>query len=107
MWSVLFVSILYIGSSRKYQYIILAVHILYQCFPCYQPIFLVEANVECEPSRKPYGLQHEEYCDQYYLCDDGELLELLCEDGLVYDPKKEACDLPFAVDCGNRTKLRK
>jgi len=62
-------------------------------------------DVECEPSRKPYALQHPEYCDQYYLCDDNERIDLLCDDGLVFDPKKEQCDLPYAVNCGNRTKL--
>lgn len=34
----------------------------------------------------------------------------LCEDGLLFDtsnPNLEKCDLPFSVDCGDRTELRK
>ena len=53
---------------------------------------------------------HEDQCDRYYVCIDGEAEELLCEDGLVFDPFKKTdykCDLPSLVDCSGREQLRK
>lgn len=52
----------------------------------------------------------ENQCDKYYICVDGEAEELLCEDGLVFDPFKRTdykCDLPSLVDCSGREALRK
>lgn len=51
-----------------------------------------------------------EQCDLYYACVDGKAEEKLCKDGLVFrddNPKKEFCDLPANVPCGDRTLLRK
>lgn len=51
-----------------------------------------------------------EQCDLYYVCVDGQAEERLCKDGLVFrddNPKKELCDIPANVPCGDRTLLRK
>lgn len=51
-----------------------------------------------------------EQCDLYYACADGKAEEKLCKDGLVFrddNPKKELCDIPANVPCGDRTLLRK
>lgn len=51
-----------------------------------------------------------EQCDLYYACIDGKAEEKLCKDGLVFrddNPKKELCDIPANVPCGDRTLLRK
>lgn len=51
-----------------------------------------------------------EQCDLYYACVDGRAEEKLCKDGLVFrddNPKKELCDIPANVPCGDRSLLRK
>lgn len=51
-----------------------------------------------------------EQCDLYYACVEGEVEERLCKDGLVFkddNPKKELCDIPANIDCGERKLLRK
>ena len=66
------------------------------------------AQFEC-PARDGQYI-HEEQCDKYYVCIDGEAEEMLCEDGLVFDPFKRTdykCDLPSLVDCSGREALRK
>ncbi|XP_076258401.1 protein obstructor-E-like [Rhynchophorus ferrugineus] len=48
-------------------------------------------------------------CDKYWECVDGEATPKLCPDGLVFDPlirKRNKCDQPFNVDCGDRTELQ-
>lgn len=49
-------------------------------------------------------------CDLYYHCTkDGELVEKLCPDGLLFDdsnPSHEKCDTSINVDCGQRTAQR-
>ncbi|XP_043476864.1 protein obstructor-E-like [Leptopilina heterotoma] len=50
-----------------------------------------------------------EQCDLYYACVDGQPEERLCKDGLVFrddNPKKDFCDLPANVPCGDRTLLQ-
>lgn len=52
----------------------------------------------------------QEQCDLYYVCLDGKAEEKLCKDGLVFrddNPKKELCDIPANVPCGDRSLLRK
>ena len=49
-------------------------------------------------------------CDKYYVCTDGVAEEMLCDDGLVFDPFKRSqhkCNLMSNVDCEERTELRK
>lgn len=51
-----------------------------------------------------------EQCDLYFACVNGQPEERLCKDGLVFrddNPKKELCDIPANVPCGDRTLLRK
>ena len=48
-------------------------------------------------------------CDKYYDCYNGIAEELLCPDGLVFDPfslEKTPCYHYFDVDCGDRLELR-
>ncbi|XP_015113933.1 protein obstructor-E [Diachasma alloeum] len=50
-----------------------------------------------------------EQCDLYYICTNGKPEEKLCKDGLVFrddNPKKELCDIPANVPCGDRTLLQ-
>ncbi|XP_011304649.1 uncharacterized protein [Fopius arisanus] len=50
-----------------------------------------------------------EQCDLYYICTNSKPEEKLCKDGLVFrddNPKKELCDIPANVPCGDRTLLR-
>lgn len=45
-----------------------------------------------------------------FVCSDGEMTAKLCPDGMVfndYSPDQEKCDLPFNIDCSQRSKLRK
>ena len=61
------------------------------------------------PEEKGYYADPEQ-CDLYYSCVDGQPEERLCKDGLVFrddNPKKDFCDLPANVPCGDRTLLRK
>merc|ERR1711980_29894 len=70
-------------------------------------IVLASAQFEC-PARDGQYI-HEEQCDKYYVCIDGEAEEMLCEDGLVFDPFKRTdykCDLPSLVDCSGREALQ-
>lgn len=46
----------------------------------------------------------------FFVCSDGEMTEKLCPDGMVfndYSPDQEKCDLPFNIDCSQRSKLRR
>ncbi|XP_030749005.1 protein obstructor-E-like [Sitophilus oryzae] len=48
-------------------------------------------------------------CDKYWECVEGEAKPKLCPDGLVFDPlirKRNKCDQPFNVECGDRTELQ-
>jgi len=49
-------------------------------------------------------------CDRYYECDDFELTEKLCADGLVFSDDgsvgSSQCDYPFNVDCEDRKELQ-
>lgn len=50
-----------------------------------------------------------EQCDKYYACTDGAIVDRLCPDGMVFndfDSTQEKCDLPFNIDCSQRSKLR-
>lgn len=65
------------------------------------------SNFRC-PENKGY-FPDPEQCDLYYVCVDGQAEERLCKDGLVFrddNPKKEFCDVPANVECGDRTLLR-
>jgi hypothetical protein len=69
---------------------------------------LAEAQFRC-PEPKGYYPDPEQ-CDLYYACVDGQPEERFCKDGLVFrddNPKKELCDVPANVQCGDRTALRK
>ncbi|XP_039289063.1 protein obstructor-E [Nilaparvata lugens] len=49
-------------------------------------------------------------CDKYYECRDGAITEKLCPDGMVfndYSINHEKCDLPFNIDCSQRSELQK
>lgn len=59
---------------------------------------------------EPHGFfAHPTECDGYYECKNNQPTKKLCEDGLLFDtsnPNLEKCDLPFSVDCGDRTELQ-
>lgn len=57
-----------------------------------------------------YNLKIHILGDKYYACNDNQLTEKLCPDGMVfndYSPDQEKCDLPLNIDCSKRPKLRK
>jgi len=69
--------------------------------------FAEEENYECPPRSESYRREDPSQCDKYYECNiKGEEKELLCIDGLVYEPAQQGCDYPSKVVCGNRTKLQ-
>ena len=62
----------------------------------------------CPPKDGQY--EDEFQCDKYYVCEDGVAEEMLCKDGLVFDPFKRSehkCDHLANVDCGDRLEMRK
>ncbi|XP_046648669.1 uncharacterized protein LOC124338619 [Daphnia pulicaria] len=58
----------------------------------------------CELSLRPYMIEDDEFCDKYYVCLNGTATEEFCDDGLVFDITKDKCELPHAVQCGDRKK---
>lgn len=71
-------------------------------------IFTVQADFKCPQKHGVY--EDPKQCDKFYECDEGQAVEKLCPDGLVFDPlnrKINKCDQPFNVDCGDRLELRK
>uniref|UniRef100_A0A8D8W031 Chitin-binding type-2 domain-containing protein n=1 Tax=Cacopsylla melanoneura TaxID=428564 RepID=A0A8D8W031_9HEMI len=60
---------------------------------------------------EPNGYFADAYqCDKYYECKDGKIKEKLCPDGMVfndYSSQQEKCDLPFNLDCSQRSELQK
>ena len=60
-------------------------------------------NFRCpEPNGK---FRDPEQCDLYYVCEGGEFVAELCDDGLLFDDSRvnyEVCKLPHDVDCGDR-----
>lgn len=71
-------------------------------------VVIVRGQFQC-PEDKGF-FPDPEQCDLYYSCVDGRAEEKLCKDGLVFrddNPKKDFCDLPANVPCGDRTLLRK
>lgn len=70
-------------------------------------IHLTSAQFKCPTDKGFYP--DPEQCDLYYVCEQGVAEEKLCKDGLVFrddNPKKELCDIPSNVPCGDRTLLR-
>ncbi|KAJ8682728.1 hypothetical protein QAD02_018520 [Eretmocerus hayati] len=67
----------------------------------------VNGQFKCPESRGFFPDSRQ--CDLYYACADGQPEERLCKDGLVFkddNPKRENCDIPANVDCGDRTELQ-
>ncbi|XP_014220286.2 protein obstructor-E-like [Trichogramma pretiosum] len=69
--------------------------------------WLAGAQFRC-PEPKGY-FPDPNQCDLYFHCVDDQPEEKLCKDGLVFNdenPKRELCDVPANVDCGDRTALQ-
>lgn len=69
---------------------------------------IAETSDQC-PEPNGYFADAEQ-CDKYYDCRDGVFTEKLCPDGMVFNDfssEYEKCDLPFNIDCSQRSKLRK
>jgi len=61
----------------------------------------------CPPKDGQY--EDEFQCDKYYVCEDGVAEEMLCKDGLVFDPFKRSehkCNILSNVDCGDRLEMQ-
>lgn len=55
-------------------------------------------------------IEHEKYCDYYYRCEDGHLVEQKCPNGLVFagysrDKIRNHCGYPFIVGCPDGVKI--
>lgn len=63
---------------------------------------------ECEMSRNPYTIADfsSGQCDAYIRCERGETNFELCDDGFVYHPRDNLCDMPHRVNCTGREKLQ-
>jgi len=65
------------------------------------------ATPECP---EPNGFYPDgEQCDKYYACYEGVATDKLCADGMVfndYSAIEEKCDLPYNIDCSQRSKLQ-
>jgi len=65
--------------------------------------------VDARTANVTYQIPDDAQCDKYFVCIDGVAEEMLCEDGLVFDPHRRSehkCDLPYLVDCTGREKLQ-
>lgn len=69
-----------------------------------------QQNDEFQCPQKPGFYPDPVQCDLYYHCTkEGEIVEKLCPDGLLFDDSKsshEKCDNSVNVDCGQRTLQR-
>jgi hypothetical protein len=48
-------------------------------------------------------------CDKYYECKEGEVIEHVCADGLVFDERSKEfpiCSFPFSINCTGRPELQ-
>jgi hypothetical protein len=53
-----------------------------------------------------YSLAHKQFCDRFFICQNGQAYLGQCEDGLAFVPFS-GCKLLHLVNCSVRTKLRK
>ncbi|OWR41650.1 peritrophin 1 [Danaus plexippus plexippus] len=60
------------------------------------------ALTTCENENTNGKIIAHEICDRFYSCSNKEPVELLCPEGLLFDAKKQICDWPSNVDCGER-----
>ncbi|XP_065077234.1 chitotriosidase-1-like [Ochlerotatus camptorhynchus] len=51
------------------------------------------------------GFPHPEYCDKFYFCSNGQIIEFSCPDGLLFDPFELVCNWPEQVDCDMKDLL--
>lgn len=63
---------------------------------------------KCEKHSRPYKMADFEsgQCDAYILCERGETIRKLCDDGYAYHILDNACDLPHRVKCTGRERLQ-
>ncbi|KAK2719851.1 hypothetical protein QYM36_005357 [Artemia franciscana] len=61
---------------------------------------------KCEPSKIPYKIADDEFCDKFTLCEAGKPTEMSCPDGLMFDFRRGKCDMPHVVNCESRTKTQ-
>ncbi|CAH1643064.1 unnamed protein product [Spodoptera littoralis] len=47
-------------------------------------------------------LPHEVYCNKFYYCDKGQLVERICAAGTVFSPIVGVCVHPWDYDCGDK-----
>jgi len=76
--------------------------------PLFVSAALAQSNFLC-PEKDGY-FPDPRQCDKYYDCYDGVAEEVLCPDGMVFnpnfDPRREPCDHYFQVECGDRIELQ-
>ncbi|XP_022835431.1 uncharacterized protein LOC111362897 [Spodoptera litura] len=46
---------------------------------------------------------HESDCSKFYICNNGNKIEMTCASGTLFDVNLGVCNLPFAVNCKNST----
>lgn len=54
-------------------------------------------------------IEHETYCDYYYRCEDGHIIEQKCPNGLVFAGYRRGmidhCGYPYIVGCPDGVKI--
>ena len=61
-----------------------------------------EAPAICAADKSEGVLVAHENCNQFYQCNGGEPIALICPPGLLFNPAIDQCDWPFNVECGDR-----
>lgn len=49
---------------------------------------------------------HPEYCEKFYFCSNGQIIEFTCPDGLFFDPLELVCNWPEEVVCDGKDLLK-
>nr|XP_034833391.1 chondroitin proteoglycan 2-like [Maniola hyperantus] len=61
-----------------------------------------EAAAICAQNNTNGVLVAHQNCDEFYICNLNSPVAMRCADNLLYNPRKERCDWPKSVDCGDR-----
>ena len=61
----------------------------------------------CHKRQFAYYMADSKQCDKYYKCEDGQLTDQLCADGLVYDKESQSCFMMQRISCKGRPDLRR
>lgn len=71
------------------------------CRALYLVIFILVQHTDFISSECVHGdlYQHSSDCNLFYQCDNGQLIERSCPEGLYFNPIVDVCDFPSNVTC--------